>query len=276
MKLIAFLQPDSCATITWGEQCFLLPSAAVVLGRGEGLELLHFASPKHCLQPRMGTEQFKAGFKGSLIAKALTLLGLYLLWDSSAGFMLAMDQAVLACPLCALKLLSCGTSINPADPSDVLDHLQRPPWGQHLAHGFIVCPRLPAYVQPRAGEQRMYKDPSCSLPAPSCSLWLPFSAPCRIRPFLMNWQVIIVFPCLAFNVSWQKINELTGFQQVLWSKTRACQHRQNIKCVQQGSLSCLFCVCTASVCAGMKGSEGAVGSWWQARGKTAIKATCGL
>lgn len=84
--------------------------------------------------------------------------------------------------------------------------------------------------------------------AASSSHWFPLSAPCRIRPFLMNCQVIIVFPCLAFNVSWQKINELTGFQQVLWSKTRACQHRQNIKCVQQGSLACLLCVCAATVC----------------------------
>lgn len=51
--------------------------------------------------------------------------------------------------------------------------------------------------------------------APSSSCWLPLPAPRRIRPFPMNCQVIIIFPCLASNVSWQKISELTGFQQVL-------------------------------------------------------------
>lgn len=106
----------TCAAIAWGQQCcFLLPSAAVVLGRGEGLELLQVASPKHCLQPRIGMEQFKAGSGDPSLQK---------LWHCQ-GFICCGIEVLASCwqwtklpllLLCALKLLSCGTLISPADP----------------------------------------------------------------------------------------------------------------------------------------------------------------
>lgn len=146
-----------------------------------------------------------------------------------------------------------------------LHHTPAPSWLPFKIH-------VPNQGRGRAANVQRIHPASCQ--ASSCPCWLPPPAPRRISPSLMNCQVIIVFPRLAFNASWQKINELTGFQQVLWSKTRACQHRQNNEGNRQGSLSCLVCLC--SLCAGTKGSQGTVGSQRQARGKTAIKPTCGL
>lgn len=144
-------------------------------------------------------------------------------------------------------------------PWSWLHHSLAPSWLPFKSHGANQG-------RGRAGNVQGIHPAACQ--APSAPRWLPPPAPRRIRPFLMDCQVIIGSPCLAFNASWQKINELTAFQQVLWSKTRACQHRQNMKGNRQGSLPCLVCLC-----ASMKGSQGTAGLQ---RGKIAIKPTCGL
>lgn len=132
-----------------------------------------------------------------------------------------------SCPYFSSVCFGASVLLNPLMQTPLgrcfrLLRLQRPP--QRTASWSWLCHTLaPSWLHfgsyvPNQGRERAanvqgINPAACQ--APSSSHWLPLSAPCRIRPFLMNCQVIIIFPCLAFNVSWQKINELTGFQQVL-------------------------------------------------------------